>query len=132
MTFFRLPRKKRGKYKPRVPFPPDIQQEMNSLRAAGDFRRYSWVRSLWKEYELRSRQWEEMEAMYDGACHLCRKRPKDGKRLHTDHDHVSGRVRGLLCFICNYFLVRHYLAQHAYLFFRTGDYLVSTFDGRLL
>jgi hypothetical protein len=32
-----------------------------------------------------------------GKCPICRKR----KARHVDHDHVSGAVRGILCFNCN-------------------------------
>lgn len=32
-----------------------------------------------------------------GLCALCRAAPA----VHVDHDHVTGKVRGLLCFNCN-------------------------------
>lgn len=35
-----------------------------------------------------------------GVCAICR-RTQHGKRLAIDHDHLSGRVRGLLCQHCN-------------------------------
>ena len=34
------------------------------------------------------------------SCLICR-RPIDAKTAHVDHDHVTGKVRGILCFRCN-------------------------------
>ncbi|MFD3329224.1 endonuclease VII domain-containing protein [Streptomyces sp. NPDC058701] len=36
-------------------------------------------------------------AAHGGVCVLCRKASAD----HVDHDHQTGRVRGVLCFSCN-------------------------------
>ena len=35
-----------------------------------------------------------------GGCAICGNTPKT-RRLHVDHDHGDGRVRGLLCHRCN-------------------------------
>ena len=35
-----------------------------------------------------------------GGCAICGATPKT-RRLHVDHDHKTGQVRGLLCFRCN-------------------------------
>jgi len=35
------------------------------------------------------------------VCAICKKPPKDGRRLAVDHDHKSGLIRGLLCNWCN-------------------------------
>lgn len=42
-------------------------------------------------------------ALQGGHCALCPNTPKT-RRLAVDHDHRTGRVRGLLCFRCNHFL----------------------------
>jgi len=42
---------------------------------------------------------DEYNAMYtaqNGGCYICGE-PEIGKSLSIDHDHVSGKVRGLLC-----------------------------------
>lgn len=40
-----------------------------------------------------------------GGCAICGEPPKS-RRLHVDHDHLTGDVRGLLCWTCNAVLGR--------------------------
>lgn len=55
-----------------------------------------------------------------GACAICRAKPVN-RRLNVDHDHVTQRVRGLLCFRCNKFLIgRH---RDPWLFEQAAKYL---------
>ena len=44
--------------------------------------------------------YERMLASQGGGCAICGNEPKT-RRLHVDHDHATGRVRGLLCHRCN-------------------------------
>ncbi len=44
--------------------------------------------------------YERLLSEQDGHCALCPTKPKT-RRLHVDHDHATGRVRGLLCYRCN-------------------------------
>jgi hypothetical protein len=52
-------------------------------------------------------EYERLLAAQGGHCALCPNVPKrlkkDGTpyRLHADHDHKTGKVRGLLCWKCN-------------------------------
>ncbi len=41
----------------------------------------------------------EMLEVQGSTCAICGNTSE--KRLHVDHDHETGRVRGLLCFTCN-------------------------------
>lgn len=35
-----------------------------------------------------------------GGCAICGNPPRT-RKLHADHDHATGKVRGLLCYRCN-------------------------------
>lgn len=89
-------------------------------------------RNLRLRYGISLLDYEMMLLTQGGACALCFKRPKRN-RLHVDHDHDTGKVRGLLCTSCNTTLgkidrmpgrvnaIAHYLARTA---FRQIDYPV--------
>lgn len=57
-----------------------------------------------KRYGLTKAEVDELREARAGLCDIC-KRPADarsrGARLHVDHCHGTGRVRGLLCSNCN-------------------------------
>ena len=43
-----------------------------------------------------------LEIAQDYRCAICGKHQRNGaNRLHVDHDHTTGKVRGLLCYSCN-------------------------------
>lgn len=44
--------------------------------------------------------YESLVEKYGEICGICGRGPRT-RRLHRDHDHRTGRVRGLLCFPCN-------------------------------
>ena len=45
-------------------------------------------------------EYDQMLARQGGVCAMCGKAQRR-QRLSRDHDHVTGRVRGLLCIRCN-------------------------------
>ena len=66
------------------------------------------------------------------CCAICGREPKPGKRLYTDHDHKTGRVRGRLCFTCNYRLLGRGALGMAHIHRAAADYLESSFDARAI
>ncbi len=60
----------------------------------------------WEPYGLSLDDYEAMLARQQGCCALCGRRPWPGRPLQVDHDHQTGRVRGLLCGVCNSTLTR--------------------------
>lgn len=50
-------------------------------------------------YGITLLEYQSMLREQQGACALCRRKPE--KRLHVDHDHETGKVRGLVCQTCN-------------------------------
>lgn len=53
--------------------------------------------TLLTKYRLTPAQWEAMALAQERRCAICGQE----RRLVTDHDHSTGRVRGLLCHPCN-------------------------------
>ena len=53
-------------------------------------------------YGITSADFDRMLASQGGACITCR----STERLCVDHDHGNGRVRGILCLLCNMNLKR--------------------------
>src|SRR3989442_7637556 len=45
-------------------------------------------------------RYAEMVRAKGGGCAICGNPPKT-RRLHVDHDHRTGKIRGLLCHRCN-------------------------------
>jgi hypothetical protein len=53
---------------------------------------------LKKEHGLTPAQYDTMSAAQQGHCKTC---GRGDQRLHVDHDHATGVIRGLLCGNCN-------------------------------
>lgn len=72
-----------------------------------------------KQLGVSDDEYARLLAAQGGHCALCLNVPKT-RRLHVDHDHATGRVRGLLCYRCNralpnYVTARWLLRASAYL-----------------
>jgi hypothetical protein len=70
---------------------PDIKQRELSNNSG---------RRLGKLYGISLDEYDRMLEKQNGVCAVCSK-PPNGRRLHVDHDHKTGEIRGLLCSGCN-------------------------------
>jgi hypothetical protein len=69
------------------------RQVRESVAKVGGSRKYH----LKRRYDLTPREFDALLAKQGFLCPICVRRPA----VHVDHDHVTGRVRGILCEMCN-------------------------------
>lgn len=91
---------------------PDVRKKLNDntqryrdkLRATDfkEFRRREREQNL-RKYGINSEQFEDLKRQQNGRCKICENIATygKGKKLHVDHDHITGKIRGLLCSNCN-------------------------------
>lgn len=64
--------------------------------------RHHWCSSMWSNYRISAREYDEMFKVQAGVCGICAQPEVEGRRLAVDHEHsAAGTVRALLCFRCN-------------------------------
>ena len=95
-----------GEFRPTWQYKPrckncEICNSKRRKRDDGDARRKaSWVHGL-KKVGATPEMYERMFTEQNGLCAICVKPESNGRRLAMDHDHATGRIRGLLCRNCN-------------------------------
>ena len=70
----------------------------------GNIERYKKMQmnnNLKKNYNITIETYEEIYRNQNGVCAICEKLNISGKRLAVDHNHSTGKIRGLLCNKCN-------------------------------
>jgi len=70
-------------------------------------RKVGWDKNYRKEYDLQRHygiSYDEYTSLFilqEGQCPICKDVLGKGKKNHVDHDHKTGKVRGILCMHCN-------------------------------
>ncbi len=72
--------------------------KQNDKRKARTDDLYQWER--FSRYGLTKVEFDNMVLKQKGRCLICNRVP-EWRSLHVDHDHTTGKVRGLLCRDCN-------------------------------
>ncbi len=73
--------------------------ERKAARTLADFRHRC------KRVGITVEDYERILADQGGVCGICLEPRREYERLNIDHDHDTGRVRGLLCRRCNSIIV---------------------------
>jgi hypothetical protein len=77
-------------------------RELSKRPEAKAASRRDWLK---RKYGLTPEDWTFRFGAQGGACAICRNPDPGSKRgWHTDHDHRTGKVRGILCHKCNVLL----------------------------
>ncbi len=86
-------------------------------------KRQELAASLRHRYQFSVADYEALLAQQGGKCAICStvRGSDQGHRLYLDHDHKTGRVRGLLCKRCNSAL--GYMADDSDRLRRAAQYL---------
>lgn len=93
------------------------QRKKESMsRLHGSSRHYHLVR----RYGVSAAEVDAMVERQAGRCPICTQELDE--RSHVDHDHKTGRVRGVLCFNCNAGLGKY--ADSPEILVRAADYLL--------
>lgn len=88
-----------AKYKERI----DTEHRAYYQRHSSAIKVSQFKYHLWEQYGLTIEQYEALVIAQDNRCKACGEpegHPRK-RRLHVDHDHQTGEVRGLLCHHCN-------------------------------
>ncbi len=67
-------------------------------KAKRSLQNRSW--NLKKKFGIGAEEYDKMLLSQNGVCKICKKTNSD-RGLAVDHDHKTGKVRGLLCTKCN-------------------------------
>lgn len=76
-----------------------------------------------RKYGITTEWYEETLAKQQGACAICSLACTTGKSLAVDHNHETGKARGLLCMSCNTAIGK--LGDDPNLVLKAYEYLLS-------
>lgn len=86
------------------PGPRCATHKRERKRALAEKKHGEWI---FKTYGITSEQYASLLRYQGGKCFICQRATGKRRRLAVDHDHKTGKVRGLLCNPCNRDVLGH-------------------------
>ena len=80
--------------------------------------------NLKQKFGIDLEQFEEMKRAQGNCCAICNQEPQNDRELVVDHNHITGDIRGLLCYGCNSAI--GHLKESPELIWKLYDYLDRT------
>ena len=77
-----------------------IRQQQDRIKHPNRHLKYYKTSNRRRNYNLEPHEYNKLVEDSNNLCMIC-KSPPGHKSLHIDHDHKTGKVRGLLCHGCN-------------------------------
>ncbi len=81
--------------------PDRVNAYHRARRLEPEVKRRERASHLMRKYGMTIEQYDAMLESQGGGCFICGRPPREDISLHVDHDHSTGKVRGILCFCCN-------------------------------
>jgi len=78
------------------------RKETKSTKLAAECRDCVYLRSIFRKFGIKPDEYKAMLEAQSNCCALCQKQGTGRHyRLVIDHDHATGKIRGILCHRCN-------------------------------
>jgi len=81
--------------------PERVNAYYRTRRLEPEVKRRERAGHLMRKYGMTVDQYDAMLEGQGGGCFICGRPPREDISLHVDHDHSTGKFRGILCFCCN-------------------------------
>jgi hypothetical protein len=81
--------------------PDRLNAYRRQRRLEPEVKRRERAGHLKRKYGISLEHYDSMLDDQGGGCAICKREPIGQIPLHVDHDHETGKIRGILCFTCN-------------------------------
>lgn len=79
----------------------------------------------YKKYGITEEIYKKIKSEQNGVCCVCGEKNTYSRNLVIDHDHETGKIRGLLCTLCNLSLGN--ARDNLYIVLKLADYAMERF-----